>query len=431
MLYNLRILLAGRSRAELDEIEQLLRGHPGMGLETRLITNGHADPLHDVETLPDALIFVVSGNWRAELESLMARPPSARPPVLVAGPAGDMELIRTAMRAGARDVLRLPLTLEDITPALGQLSREHLAESGAQLTYVTAVINAKGGSGATVVATNLAHVLATQQERRTLLVDLDYRFGGLPTYFNLTPRHGLVEALEMVSTLDGFALRGLVQRGAESLDLLASTGDPVLQGAETLVPLSGRPMRGGRNDDQGQEERSRRAEELERWVEEEWKSQVSGLLQVFAQEYQELVFDVPRVVDASTAPILEHADRILVLTQQTVAHLSDTKRLLAILQQELGIPGDRLVVLVNRFDKKGSVGLSDIEEALDGVRVWTLPNDYQVVVESINLGTPLVEMARSCALARRLVKLASALRHPESLAAKERSGWPLFTWNRD
>ena len=113
------------------------------------------------------------------------------------------------------------------------------------------------------------------------------------------------------------------------------------------------------------------------------------------------------------------------------AHLRDTRRLIAIMQQELGVSGDRLIVLVNRFDKKGPAGLSDIQEALDGVLVWTLPNDYQPVAESINLGTPLVEMARSSALARRLFKLANALREPESLSAKERSGWQLFTWNRD
>jgi pilus assembly protein CpaE len=395
MRYNLKILLVGRSRAELADIERLLRGHPGMGLGMRLITNGHADPLHDVEQLPDALIFVVSANWRAELESLMARPPSSRPPVLVVGPAGDVELMRTAMRAGARDVLALPLTMEDITPALNQLSRERLAESASDLAYVTAVMNAKGGSGATVLATNLAQVIASQMGRRTLLVDLDYQFGSLPTYFNLAPRNGLIKALEMVDTLDGVALRGLVQTGGEGLDLLASTGDRL------VLP-----------------------EELS-------ESRVEALLDILSQEYQELVFDMPRIVDPSTATVLEHADRILVVAQQTVAHLRDAKRLLYIVQEELGISEERLIVLVNRFDKKGPVGLSDIQEALDGVLVWTIPNDYQPVAESINLGTPLVEMVRGSALARRLVKLANALREPETLSANERSGWQLFTWKRD
>jgi pilus assembly protein CpaE len=395
MLYNLKILLAGRSRAELADIERLLRGRPGMGLAMRVITNGHADPLHDVEQLPDALIFVVSGNWRAELESLMARPPSSRPPVLVIGPAGDLELMRTAMRAGARDVLTLPLTMDDVTPVLGQLSRERLAESAAHLAHVTAVVNAKGGSGATVLATNLARVIAGQKGRRTLLVDLDYQFGSLPTYFNLAPRNGLIKALEMVDTLDGVALRGFVQAAGEGLDLLASTGDRL------VLP------------------------------EEFSESRVEALLEILAQEYQELVFDMPRMVDAGTAAVLEHADRILVVTQQTVAHLRDAKRLLAILQQELGIPGDRLIVLVNRFDKKGPVGLADVREALDGVLVLTLPNDYGRAAESINLGTPLVESARGSALARRLVKLADALRDPEAFSAGERSGWNVLTWIRD
>jgi len=76
MLYKLRVLLAGRSREGIAEIEGLLQGQPGMQVSSRLISNGHADPLHGLEELPDTLLYVASDLWREELASLMARPPS-------------------------------------------------------------------------------------------------------------------------------------------------------------------------------------------------------------------------------------------------------------------------------------------------------------------------------------------------------------------
>ena len=89
MRYPLEVLLAGRSKLELEALRQLLDRQSGIKVTTRLINNGHVDPLYNVAPLPDTLIYMVSDLWAEELAALGSRPSSERPPTLVVGPTGD------------------------------------------------------------------------------------------------------------------------------------------------------------------------------------------------------------------------------------------------------------------------------------------------------------------------------------------------------
>ena len=390
MRYRLEILVVGRSREQLDTIEALVRQQGDVNVTTRHISNGHTDPLHDVHPLPDALVLVLSENWQAELSALTERSAAERPPLLLVGDKGNMDLMRLAMRAGARDLFTPPIAEEELEQFLQQLTRDKHAESSQRTAHLTAVINAKGGSGASLIAANLAHVLAATTERRTALLDMDVQFGALPLYFNLTPRNGLVRALELVETLDAVALEGYVQSHASGLDLLASAPEDMVSVAD--VP----------------------------------ESRVELLLQVMNQAYDDVVVDLPRWIGGSTAAVLEHADRILVVLEQSLAHLRDAKRLMAILRQEIQIAGPRITIVVNRYDKRNSIGLGDLRDALPNQDIVTLPNDFQRATQSINVGTPLLEMARKASLTRELMTLAAALREESPGGRKRSRGWSLF-----
>jgi pilus assembly protein CpaE len=394
MLLKLRLLLAGRSRDSVAQVERFLRAQTGVQVKTRLISNGHADPLYGLEELPDTLLYVASDEWRAELASLMARPPSMRPPIIVVGPAGAMEMIRASMRAGARDFLSIPLAREEVTQTLKQIADERAADDKQPLAFVTAILNGKGGSGATILAGNLACAVARESARRTLLVDLNLQFGSLPTYFNLAPSNGFAKALELAEGLDQAALQAFVQRTEYGPTLLSAAAAPL------ILP-----------------------EDVADW-------RLESLVNLLAKTYDDILLDVPRVLDRVTAAFLEHADRLLIVIQQTIAHLRDTKRLLEMLQDELGLSEERLLILVNRYDKKAPVSLSDIRAALNVDTLFPLPNDYGRVTDSVNAGIPLVQMDGSAPLAKRLVELASGLRAPMSELSRPESGWRVFNWLR-
>ncbi|MDL0440961.1 hypothetical protein QQM44_15895, partial [Stutzerimonas frequens] len=78
-----------------------------------------------------------------------------------------------------------------------------------------------------------------------------------------------------------------------------------------------------------------------------------------------------------------------VVLQQSLSHLKDAVRLVRIMREDLGIRGDRLQLVVNRYDKTAPVSLKDIAEALHCGVPQRLPNDYAVINESQNTGVPL------------------------------------------
>ena len=394
MRYPMEILLAGRSKPELEALELLLDHHSGVKVSTRLINNGHTDPLYSIGTLPDVLIYVSSELWAEELAALGARPPSERPPTLVVGPAGDFTQFRMAMQAGARDFFTLPVSQEDLASALERISRDLKTETNRKTAKLTVVINAKGGSGASVVATNIAHINALDSERRTLLVDLDLQFGALPVYLNLAPNNGLFKALHDVDKLDGLAIEGLVLKHPGGLRVLATSPDELVMPQE--VP----------------------------------GSRVAALFELLAESYDEIIVDMPRQIDPVTSLVIQHADRILVMMEASLAHVRDAKRLLQILHQVLGVPDDRIKVVINRYDKNGSLQKSDIKNTLEQQDVMTLPSDFRRVNESVNLGSPLYDMARGAPITKRLLGLSRALTNQAPDKETSKRGRGLFNWVR-
>ncbi|WP_156820462.1 AAA family ATPase [Thioalkalivibrio thiocyanodenitrificans] len=396
MRYRLEILVVGRSREQLLMLQDLLGRQGDVNVRIRHVGNGHTDPLYEVDPLPDALVLVLSENWHAELSALMERRATERPPLLVVGHDGNVDLIREAMRAGARDFFTPPISESELTQSLQKLMRDRMAEASRHTAHLTAVINAKGGSGASMIAANIAHLLAvTASDRRTALMDMDLQFGALPLYFNMTPRNGMVRALESVDSLDTMALEGYVQPHQSGLDLLASAPDELVSVAD--VP----------------------------------ESRVELLLQVMSEAYDDIVVDLPRWIGGSTAMVLERADRVLVVLQQGVAHLRDAKRLIGILRQEIHISGPRIIIVVNRYDKRNAVSLRDIQDALPDQDIVTLPNDFRQVTQSINIGSPLPEHAARAPVTRELAKLSRRL-HEDRPGddGRKSGGWSLFGLGR-
>ncbi|MDX5376899.1 MAG: AAA family ATPase [Halomonas sp.] len=392
MLTRLEIRLVGRARAEMEALEALLRSQGDINVTQRLLYNGNVDPLEGVEALPDALVLMVGDHWEAELMALCERPVGERPPLLVVGPKGNVELIRLAMRAGARDYFSPPVDDGEISRFLREIVRDRREELARPAASLTAVINAKGGSGASLVAANLAHRLVVEG-KECALVDLDVQFGSLPLYFNLIPDHGLVQALEAADSLDTLAMSAYVQRHESGLGLLASSPEDRASLAE--VP----------------------------------EIRVEQLLHVLGQDHDEVVVDLPRWINGATACVLERADRVLMVMQQSVAHLHDAQRLRDILVHELGLPPSRIAVVVNRYDKRNEVSLGAIGDALPKLPLHTLPNDYRHASQSINVGSPLIDLARKAALTRSLKSLALTLVTPREAPARTRR-WSLRLWNR-
>ena len=394
MKYPLDILLAGRSQAALERIEHLLEQYGGVDLTRKLISNGHSDPLYNVTRQHEILIYVVGDGWEEGLTALAERSPAHRPHTLVVGPDGDIARYRAAMRAGARDYIVEPVTSEELANTLDQITQELQSQRSRKSAELVVVMNTKGGSGASMIATNLAYIDASESDRRTLLVDMDLQFGALPSYLGLPFNNGLMKALKDVEHLDAAALDGLVLKHSCGLRMLAASPEELVLNEEVPQP------------------------------------RVASLFRLLGDSYEKIVFDMPRQVDAISSLILQHADKIVLVMEASLAHTRDAKRLLQILHQVLGLPRERIKIVINRYDKSGTVRSEDVRDAVGFDEVTTLPSDFKRVNQSINIGSPLLQAARSARITRDMVQLTHSLRSAKEQDAAEKPGSRLFAWAR-
>jgi pilus assembly protein CpaE len=348
---GLRLLISSRDAAALRHLQGCCQRLPGLLVNTRLVTNGHTDPLYGLEQMPDFLLLRVSHLWREELAALLQRPAQERPPLLVCGPLNEREGIRLAMQAGARDFLPEPVAEEELVAALGRMLTEARTSSGTG-GKVVAVINAKGGSGATLLACNLAQQLSVAS-KGTLLLDMDLQFGSVAHYLDVQTAHSHLDVLQQVDELDSVALRGFCSHFSPSLHVLGGRSSELCLSQDVRL------------------------------------EQLDTLLGLARSTYDWVVVDLPRQIDHITGVTLEQADRVYVVVQQSLSHLKDANRLVRILRDDLGVQGNRLQVVVNRYNKTAPVTLKDIAETLRCSDLQKLPNDYAVVSESQNTGVPL------------------------------------------
>src|SRR5687767_6227934 len=127
----------------------------------------------------------------ATLEALQQQAPDA--PVIVYSSSANPMLMRQAMRAGARDYLERPVNARDLEDAvhtaLAQEERRRIGrwdEGGSSPRgRVVTVAGAKGGTGKTAIALNLAVALRALTMREVALVDADLRFGHVATMLGM------------------------------------------------------------------------------------------------------------------------------------------------------------------------------------------------------------------------------------------------------
>ena len=368
---KVRVLIAGRSQDAIRSVEALLDGFPKCRTESRLMSNGHSDPLQGVANPPDLLLLHhVTGQL--ELEALIRTPAPARPTVVVFGDGTDAAGMRMAMRAGARDFLPIPVSCEELREIVAAVAEEIAAEKAAEDGDLLVFINGKGGSGSSFLAANVAHGLASN-DRKVTLVDMDLQFAGLRHYLDLAPKRCMIEAIEALDSLDEVAAEAYTCEHASGLRLLAA------QRAELVLNSNVAPDR------------------------------LVALLQLYRSINDFVIVALPRTIDVFTASVLENADRIMVLTQQSVPHLHDTARLLELMRQEIGVSSGSIQVVVNRYDKRADITVADVKKALKTEDLLTIPNQFKVTAESINSGMPLTEVRRSAAVAKGLQGLSQSI----------------------
>jgi pilus assembly protein CpaE len=372
MTSKLKILLASRSKPALVALKAQLAGESRYELHLRLIENGHADPLYALTFAPDVVLMALTERGHQDLMELAKEQHALRPPMIVTAEHGDAQTMRLAMQAGARDFLPGALSAADLTASIDRAAAQAAKADDNPSSSLIAVVNAKGGSGATFVASNVGYILNAVMKKSTALMSLDMQFESLMPYFDATLKHGLLEVLEAADELDAVALDAFMTQHGSGLRLLAARPESSAESVEDRSLALG------------------------------------TLLDKMTAQYDCVLVDMPRRVDRYTRAVLERASRVVLVVQQTLNHLRDAKRMMQIFSDH-GVAREQVLVVVNRFEKSSMIGMDDVQRALHGVPVVGIPSDFKLVAESTNLGVPMYEHARSSGVTKALTSLATSL----------------------
>lgn len=365
----MKIALISPSREHLHELGQVLIG---FSHQTVLVEGGKSKMREVVESeRPD--ILLVEGMCcdpveLAPVEYVTTHYPDVA--VVLLCPSTTPEFLLNSMRAGVREVLTAPITPSALQAATERVANRLRVSQGSTHGRVLAFIGCKGGSGATFLATNLGAQLAAQHS--VLLIDLNLQFGdALSFVHDGAPVTTLAEMAREITRLDASFLASCAVKVSPGFSVLASPND------------------------------SAQAMEVK-------PEHVDAIIALASTRYDFVLLDLARAIDSVSVKALDRSNTIFAVMQASVPGVRNAQRLLTVFRS-LGYEGERVELIVNRFERGGEIGVAEIERALGKVAIHTVPNSYKQVSAAINHGDPLANSARNNPVSRNLAEFARSL----------------------
>jgi pilus assembly protein CpaE len=378
----MKAFLIAWSAAQLEALQHTVEAE-GYELTQALQRNDGVPLISLIDHLnTDVLIVDCAGEKQAQdiatLELLIASNPHVV--VLMLAQNRDADTLVAAMQAGVREVLLSPPSAADLTAAL----RRFAVRKKAAPTKVTAhaktiaFVSCKGGSGATFLATNFADILAKDFDKKTAFLDLDLQCGDAAYYVSPGPnRSDITELTRQIDRLDAKLLTASMLHIGPNFDLLSAPEEP-----EASYTMS--------------------APQLER------------LLNLVDVNYEMVVLDVDRVLAPLTIKALDMSDVIYLVMENLLPFVRDAKRLVRKFRA-LGYDDNKIRIVVNRYEKNGTIDVAQIEKAV-GLKVsHTIRSSFADVAQAINTGVPITEVNPNNAIVQVLRDMAEGFdsTHPQ------------------
>jgi pilus assembly protein CpaE len=135
---------------------------------------------------------------------------------------------------------------------------------------------------------------------------------------------------------------------------------------------------------------------------------VFEVLQRLRESFDYVVLDPQHTFDSITLAALDQSDEIVLVLTLDIPAIRSTQRALQIFDR-LGYPRKKVRIVVNRWSKQIDLDLRQVEKFLGEPVVGFIPSDYQTAVNSINLGTPLVQSDSASKIAIEIRRIARAI----------------------
>jgi len=275
---------------------------------------------------------------------------------IAAGPMLGPDLLMAAMRAGVSDYLTKPIKSQDLADSIDRAAHKLGWSPGTRTRnpgQIYSFFSPKGGSGSTTVATNTAILLHRLTGKRTLLLDLDLELGETALLLGVQARFNFIDLVQNFHRMDAGLLQSYIEKHDSGIELLCAPYHP--EKAESVSA-----------------------------------DQIRRILQFLRQHYEYIVVDTSKSFSPTTLATFEQSDLVFLVSTADLPSLRNIQRGLPMMKRMLVKGQEQIRLVVNRYNPRDAISLEDVRKSLGLAVYWTLSNDYDAVVRSVNAGKPIV-----------------------------------------
>jgi len=313
--------------------------------------------------------------------------------IVILSVQSDPNYMRRAMLAGARDFLTKPPLIDELTAAIrraGTMAQEEKAKTTAsfigtgslpgvpQAFYPTTsgriivVYSPKGGSGTTTIAANLA-VALKDQKSKVALVDSNLMFGDAAVFFNEHGKNNALDLIDRVNDLDPEIITDvMISNKLTGVDILAAPNQS-------------------------------------QFVDSGIGESFAKIMEFLRNLYDFVVIDTTSYLTEVVQSCLDVADLIVLITIQDIPAIKNTNQFLS-LADASGIGRDRIIFVMNRYDRRISISPERVGESLKQAVVVSIPYEERAVNFSVNRGIPFMSDNKGIPAGKAISSLADQIR---------------------
>ena len=378
-LNTLKIVVAGGNDAERAAVRAALAEITEPKLE---IADTSASPAASSSNGAgtEVMLMVLGGEpegWTIQLQDWAHRTP--RPPLVALISNHSAEDVRAALRAGAEEVLILPVDANQLARCLVKISETH---QGVELRRSTTISFASvaGGVGVSSLTVALGFAIRRLTKKQVALVDLGLQGSALSAVLDLEPEHTISELVDPTSAIDSIRLESVLCKHESGLQLLAAP---------------------------------KRIEEAEMVS----AATVATTLKLMEELFDFILIDCGHSLNEGSVAAWERSERLLYVVDQSVTSLRPAQRFLNLFER-LQLKSVKPEFLLNRFDPENPITGDKIEMALRRPIMARVPRDEKSFAKAQISGGDLSVVTPNSTAGASVESLASRL----SGASSERNG---------
>jgi pilus assembly protein CpaE len=295
--------------------------------------------------------------------------------VIMMSVQSEADYLRRSMLAGAMDFLTKPFTSEELSssihrvyemgasrraampelPSLGEAGPTGPAKPARRTPpggKLLLVYSPKGGTGCSIVATNLAIALQQVTSKKVALLDASLQFGDVGVLLNLQGNRSVADAAAQVDELDTDMMSAILSLHPSGIRVLAAPPAPEL--SETITTEN-----------------------------------IKIVLGRLRADFDYVVMDTWSYLDDTVLAAMDLADRVVVVMTPEIPSIKSTKLFFEV-AEALKFPTDQIDLVLNKVLPRDGIRPEQIESSMKHQILAHLDFDPRGIRQAINQGLPVI-----------------------------------------